>query len=216
MALSAVIALNLRAVSHTDVPWSQLMWTFPLITIFSALPITFAGIGLREGAAMFLFGLYHIPNEDAVGASLLTLLSSLTWAAIGGFLFWRETSRKRNSKLPQPAISVVIPTLNESIALPETVRRARLVPEVIEIVVADGGSTDGTREAAANLGCRVVQAGGGRGGQMRAGSRLVTGQIIILLHADTWLEPDAGKAILNSFRDGSVVGGGFWKRFRER
>ena len=216
IALSAVIALNLRAVYHNDLPWPQLMWTFPLITIFSALPITFAGIGLREGAAMFLFGLYHVPKEDAVGAALLTLLSSLTWAAMGGFLFWRESCRRQNTKLPHPAISVVIPARNEVIALPETVRRARLVPEVTEIIVADGGSTDGTRSAAEKLGCLVVQASGGRGGQMRAGSRLASGQVIILLHADTWLEPDAGKAILNSFRDCTVIGGGFWKRFRER
>jgi rSAM/selenodomain-associated transferase 2 len=216
IALSAVIALNLRAVSHGSLPWNKLLWTFPLITILSALPITFVGLGVREGSAMVLFGLYHISNTDAVSAALLTLCTSLGWAAMGGILLWRETNRMRRTTLAKLNISVVIPTLNESAALPETVSRARLVAEVREIIVVDGGSTDGTRELAEKLGCRVFTAGGGRGGQMRAGSQRATGDVIVLLHADTWLAEDAGKAILNSLRDSSVVGGGFWKTFRER
>ena len=47
-----------------------------------------------------------------------------------------------------PTISVVIPTLNEAVELPETLQRVRSVPEIGEIIVVDAGSTDGTSQIA--------------------------------------------------------------------
>ena len=89
MALSGVLALNLQAVSQTPVPWSRLIWTFPVITMVSALPITVAGLGVREGAALMLLGHYGIPETDAVAASLLTATVTMAWAAVGAVLLWR-------------------------------------------------------------------------------------------------------------------------------
>ena len=112
-------------------------------------------------------------------------------------------------------LSVVIPTLNEAEQLPETVRRARMIPEIHEIIVVDGGSRDRTREIAADLGCTVLDAPASRGGQLRRGASAATGDVILFLHADTWLPPEAGRAALESFREPGVVGGGFWKVFRD-
>jgi glycosyltransferase 2 family protein len=94
LALGGVLALNLQAVSHSPLPWLQLAWTFPVITIVSALPITIAGLGVRESAALFLFGLCHVPASDAIAASLLTATASLMWTLVGGILFWREALPK--------------------------------------------------------------------------------------------------------------------------
>lgn len=113
-------------------------------------------------------------------------------------------------------LSVIIPTLNEAEELPETVRRAQRVPEVIEIIVVDGGSSDGTVRIAEGLGCRALTAPRSRGGQMRVGAGQATGDVIVLLHADTWLPSEAGQAISDCLRNAVVVGGGFWKRFRRR
>ncbi len=113
------------------------------------------------------------------------------------------------------SISVVIPTLNEEAELPETVRRLRSVPEVREIIVADAGSTDATRSRAAELGCRVVESPRGRGRQMRRGAVQAAGDVVLLLHADTWMEPVAGRAIIQSLNHGGAVGGGCWKVFRD-
>lgn len=112
-------------------------------------------------------------------------------------------------------ISVIIPTLNEAGELAETVRRARANPEVGEIIVVDGGSRDGTAELAARLGCIVLRTPPGRGSQLRAGAKRAVGGVILLLHADTWLPAEAGGAVLESLRDETVVGGGFWKVFRD-
>jgi rSAM/selenodomain-associated transferase 2 len=215
MALSGVLALNLRAASHAPLPWDQLLWTFPVVVTISALPLTFAGLGAREGAALALFGIYGVSRENAVGASLLTLATSLWWAAIGGILFWRERRWQQSAKPIPNTISVVIPTLNEAVSLREVVERAQRVPEVCEIIVSDGGSRDETCEIAAELGCKVIRGAAGRGSQMRRGAAEAKGDVVLLLHADTWLSPDAGKALLNCLRDASVSGGGFWKVFRE-
>jgi rSAM/selenodomain-associated transferase 2 len=79
----------------------------------------------------------------------------------------------------------------------------------------DGGSRDGTVRVAEDLGCRVLQSPPGRGGQMRRGAAVATGNVILLTHADTWLPEEAGRAMLDTLRDAGVVGGGCWKEFRD-
>lgn len=116
--------------------------------------------------------------------------------------------------LPLSNISVVIPTFHEAESLPETVQRARANPEVCEIIVVDGGSRDDTKAVAEQLGCRVLESPPSRGGQMRMGAAQAQGKVVLMLHADTWLPPEAGRAALESLGDPSVVGGGFWKTFR--
>jgi hypothetical protein len=93
LAVNGVLAMNLQAVSHTPIPWLRLVWTFPLITAISGLPITFAGIGARDGAAIALLGWCGVSVADAEATSLLTLCVSVLWGLIGGAVMWRETSR---------------------------------------------------------------------------------------------------------------------------
>lgn len=217
IALSAVFACCLAAVASTPLPWARLAWTFPAITVLSCLPFTFAGAGAREAAALSLLGLYGVPVGECVAAALLTLVLKLAWAGLGAVRLWREEMLSaKNFQRPLPrTISVVMPAINESASLPETIRSLRAVPEVTEIILVDGGSTDTTRELAAQLGCRVLTAPSGRGGQMRLGAAQAVGDVVLLLHADTTIPPEAGQAALNCLRDASVVAGGFWKVFRK-
>ncbi len=112
-------------------------------------------------------------------------------------------------------ISVVIPTLNEESALPETVQRAWNVSEVKEIIVADGGSSDRTRDLAREMGAEVIDSEPGRGVQLRTGTKRAVGDVVLMLHADTWLPADAGRAAINLLKRPHVVAGGFWKRFQD-
>ena len=117
-------------------------------------------------------------------------------------------------KAPQ-SISIVIPALNESSEIAETIRRARAVPEVCEIILCDGGSTDATLTIAAEQGCAVLQCEPSRGRQLRLGAQQARGAVVLLLHADTWLPPESGRVAVDCFRDARVVAGGFYKRFRD-
>lgn len=111
-------------------------------------------------------------------------------------------------------LSVVIPTRNEGAELTETLRRVRLLPEVKEILIVDAGSRDDTPNIAEDFGCRWLECPASRGGQMHLGGTAATGEAILFLHADTWVEPNAGAAIAACLQDPAVVGGACLKRFR--
>jgi len=114
---------------------------------------------------------------------------------------------KSNVFSPSEGISVVIPALNES----ECIQRCleRLPEGVGQVIVADGGSVDGTRGIARAHGAHVVVSAPGRGGQLNAGAAAARCDVILFLHADTELPDGALAAIHLALSDPAVVGGGF-------
>jgi rSAM/selenodomain-associated transferase 2 len=82
-------------------------------------------------------------------------------------------------------LAVVIPTLNAARDLPRTI--ASLGGMAPEIIVVDGGSTDGTVAVAAACGTRIIDAAPGRGSQLATGCAAATQDWLLLLHADTRL-----------------------------
>ena len=107
-----------------------------------------------------------------------------------------------------PLISIVIPTLNEGAAIADTVRSATLGLHT-EVIVADGGGADDTRERAGAAGARVVRSGPGRGRQLNAGASAASGDILVFLHADTKLPPGWAARIRRTLATPGVVGGAF-------
>ena len=79
-------------------------------------------------------------------------------------------------------LSVVIPTLNAEPCLAACLERMKAADEIL---VVDGGSSDGTVAVAARSGARVVAAPRGRGVQLRAGAEAAKGDWLLFLHADT-------------------------------
>ena len=112
-------------------------------------------------------------------------------------------------------ISVIIPALDEAAALPATLGRLAGIAELGEVIVVDGGSRDDTIEIARSHGAAVLRSQPGRGQQFQTGVSAARGDVLLLLHADTWLPQSAGRAILRALSKPSVVGGGFWKEFRD-
>ncbi|WP_211097061.1 TIGR04283 family arsenosugar biosynthesis glycosyltransferase [Neolewinella litorea] len=87
---------------------------------------------------------------------------------------------------------MIIPTLNEAENLGATLRRLKEQPSALtyEVIVSDGGSTDGTPDLARRLGARVITGTRGRARQMNAGARCAEGETFYFLHADTLPPPD--------------------------
>ena len=110
-------------------------------------------------------------------------------------------------------ISVIIPTWCEAVDIGDTVAHAAWADEVI---VADARSPDGTADEARRAGALVVEAGKGRGSQLRAGAAIARGDVLLFLHADARLEEGAHEAIVRALDQPHVVGGNFYIRFAPR
>lgn len=106
-------------------------------------------------------------------------------------------------------LSFVIATLNEAPRIAETIQAVRLADSAAEIIVADGGSDDGTRAVARAAGARVLAAPRGRGAQLAAGAAQASGEVLVFLHADTRLPPGAAKALRRALADPAAIGGNF-------
>lgn len=108
-----------------------------------------------------------------------------------------------------PRLSIVLPALNEAAGITATLQAlAPLRAAGHEVIVVDGGSSDGTAALAAPLASRVVASERGRARQMNAGAAVATGELLLFLHADTRLPPGADAAITTALQRGAR-----WGRF---
>ncbi len=109
-----------------------------------------------------------------------------------------------------PPISVVIPTLNEAAHLPALLDALAREDVAAEIIVVDGGSSDGTRAAAAARGLAVLGTEPGRGQQLALGAARANAEVLLFLHADTTFPPGGLRQVLRAL-DGApdAVGGNF-------
>ena len=94
-----------------------------------------------------------------------------------------------------PSLSIIIPTLNEAASIGDVIGAVRGQESACEILVVDGGSTDGTPDIAAHAGAQLLSSAAGRGQQLATGAARATGDILFFLHADTKL-PDGALATL--------------------
>ncbi|PKN12387.1 MAG: glycosyl transferase family 2 [Deltaproteobacteria bacterium HGW-Deltaproteobacteria-4] len=118
-----------------------------------------------------------------------------------------------------PSLSVIIPTLNEAEHLPALLADLRQQQGVsLEIIVADGGSSDATRSVAEGCGVSFIAAKRGRGAQMNAAAQRATSDTLLFLHADCRLEPPdllhrALQALASARQEGERIAGHFSLRF---
>jgi rSAM/selenodomain-associated transferase 2 len=114
--------------------------------------------------------------------------------------------------LPALRLSIVMPVLNEAAGIAATLRSlAPLRDQGHEVIVVDGGSRDGTADAARGLADAVLLSRPGRARQMNVGALHASGTVLLFLHADTVLPPQALQAIGRA-----LAGGARWGRFDVR
>ena len=107
-------------------------------------------------------------------------------------------------------ISVIIPTLNEAACLPGTLERLSQEGGV-ELIVADGGSDDHTVAIAERF-ARVVRSARGRAVQQNCGAAEASGDVLLFLHADCWLEPGWAEAVRRAAKRTGFAAGCFQMR----
>ena len=102
-------------------------------------------------------------------------------------------------------ISVVVPALDEAATIAGGLEALRTTAGDIEIVVADGGSIDGTRAIAGDF-ATVVESAAGRARQMNAGAAVARGETLLFLHADARLDSRWAAAVEGAVAGGAVAG----------
>lgn len=99
-------------------------------------------------------------------------------------------------------LSIVIPVLNEAAGIRAALEAlAPLRGRGHEVIVVDGASADATPGLAAPLCDRLVPSLRGRGAQMNAGARAASGNVLLFLHADTRLPPQADETVFQALQD---------------
>jgi uncharacterized protein len=129
--------------------------------------------GIAWSTATVLTRTMAIAQRLRLRTHLLSPLSDVDYAA--DLVHWQQANRR---------ISVIIPTRNEASSIAQTL--ARLQPaRNVEVIVADGGSTDETVAIAQSCQATVLTTPPGRAQQMNHAAREATGDILLFLHADT-------------------------------
>lgn len=113
------------------------------------------------------------------------------------------------------AVSVIVPVWNEQADLPGCLRSVGLGRPGVEVIVVDGGSSDGSVGVALRHGARVVPSPvRQRAAQLNLGAAQAQGALLLFLHADTVLPRNWPAVLGTAFATGSgVVGGAFARRF---
>jgi rSAM/selenodomain-associated transferase 2/rSAM/selenodomain-associated transferase 1 len=125
---------------------------------------------------------------------------------------WEQIAKTEDAD-PQ-GISVIIPALNEFCGIVPTLASARQ-GSPLEILVIDGGSSDGTAELAQQNGAIVLRSKPGRARQMNAGAVKATGNVLLFLHADTLLPQGWASGVSSVLGDPQVAAGAFGFRVAE-
>jgi rSAM/selenodomain-associated transferase 2 len=107
-------------------------------------------------------------------------------------------------------VSVIIPALNEAQHIRQAIDAARrnYTPDRVEVIVVDGGSTDGTVALVPSR-VTLVRSPRGRGMQMNRGAAAGRGETLVFCHADSQLPVGWREAVVEALSRPGVSGGSF-------
>lgn len=126
----------------------------------------------------------------------------------------------------RPDVSVIIPVLNNRWQLQETLHAFSCTGNLgeLEIIVVDGGSTDGSDDVARGFNIQLLRSAPGRAQQMNAGAQYARGHWLWFLHADCRPSPETIRKLSVFLHSADLLWGffkqhisnpSFWFRFIE-
>ncbi len=101
--LLVLAALQLALALGISVSYANLAWVMTLVAISQALPVTFAGIGVRDVALAYLLGGLGVPGANAIALSFAVLALNVALGLPGAILQVFLPSASRSEQVPAPA-----------------------------------------------------------------------------------------------------------------
>lgn len=182
-------------------PW-YLLWITPFLPVFPSRGWLYLHLAIVPASHMASLGL----------APQSTPWILVEFVPLGGLLLWDTFFRRKshsNSCFPSvKSLSVVIPVLNEQDSLGRCLQGLSSQPHISEVIVADGGSSDGTPKEAQMRGAKLVISQRGRGLQIKSGVRKARGDAVLVLHADCLLGDGIPARILEALNQNPQAWGG--------
>jgi rSAM/selenodomain-associated transferase 2 len=108
-------------------------------------------------------------------------------------------------------VSIIIPAFNEPYIINNTIEHLNCLSTTIrtEIILVDGHISQTTLKAVKDKKVQKISSPRGRGIQMNAGAKVASGEILLFLHADTYLIENAPELIIKTLQDQNAVAGAF-------
>lgn len=108
-------------------------------------------------------------------------------------------------------ITIIVPILNEAESIEKLISHLLAMSSqdsISEIIIVDGGSTDGSQEIVKkiDLKVRLIHSEKGRAKQMNAGAKIATGKVLYFLHADSYPPAQFDSLILNEINKNNIAG----------
>lgn len=175
-----------------------------LVGLRRSIPHLF--VGIRWGDSEVLDKTLQIATEQHLSVRLLEELHDVDRPE--DLWVWEQANRALSPTPSLSHITIVIPALNEAPNIAAALASAGQ-GEAVDIVVVDGGSTDGTPEIARSCGARVIQGPRCRAAQMNLGAAEATGDLLLFLHADTILPEGFDRQVREILAQPGVVAGAF-------
>lgn len=109
-------------------------------------------------------------------------------------------------------LSIIIPVYNEAENIVALLRRLQSYRfQGHEVIVVDGGSRDNSFDCAVGMVDKLLMSKPGRAMQMNIGAEQASGEVLVFLHADTELPPQANNLIVDAMNNKNQ-----WGRFNVR
>jgi hypothetical protein len=195
-------------------------WYFLLIVSF--LPFFHSpawGLLMATVAATFATRFHQYATGEWIDYPLARFLEYAPFALTGIVLFFKGKGLGPK-RFPSPRmLTVIIPTLNEAGQIEDCIRSVTDSPiPPAEILIADGGSTDDTlARVEEGKGVKKLVGPPGRGLQIANALTQAEGDVILILHADSRLEPGALGRMMRALENNPpAAGGAFGSAYRER
>ncbi|MBF0432751.1 MAG: glycosyltransferase [Fibrobacteria bacterium] len=215
IASMALVFLAFIILSPTIHFW-YVSWIIPFICFYPGWPLGILFLSLSfyfiADCMMMLTGTWYQPVSYLLAQ----------WIPFYTLLLWhnryRFTTHKfwKSAEVPS-SYSIVIPVFNSAPFLKSCLAHLKtLSPLPSEVIVVDGGSTDGSLEISKEAKVRLIQSVKGRGQQIAAGIESVQSDITMVLHSDTRIGVDVPERILHAFKEARhLIGGAVGQRFWE-